>query len=343
MTEKIKELTLISAIYNKSAFLESFVETVLKQTIFESCDFIFIDDGSTDDSLLLLNNLCKNYSNFLVLSQKNQGPYNARYNAAKLAKTKYLIFADADDFLNIHYCEYYLQVAKKENADLVLNSIEGDSLSISSPYITEEIKKKILQKNAISNVQVVNLLQTKNIPTAIASMFLCKKTLFMKSYVETNFKLSIEDTLLGVYLLYYSEKIVFFRCENLYLWNKYNENSWSKTPVNFDHLLFTAKKCYELINNNRIEKAKFLFFNSILFCFLIKNISGLALNNLFLYNQQIKQIRIILKKYNGWKIDLKLALNTQVKNWWNWKYYIQAKILRLHLNWMYFLIKKIIK
>jgi len=79
--------------YNYGRYLAETIESVLAQT-YTPVEVIFIDDGSTDDSLTI----AQRYP-ITVLAQPNQGVSAARNNAAECATGEYVLFLDSDDLL----------------------------------------------------------------------------------------------------------------------------------------------------------------------------------------------------------------------------------------------------
>ena len=62
-------------------------------------EYIFIDDGSTDDSLKILKKETRKLKNCKIVSQKNKGSANATNIGISMAKMKYIKFLDADDVI----------------------------------------------------------------------------------------------------------------------------------------------------------------------------------------------------------------------------------------------------
>lgn len=79
--------------FNYGHFLSETIESVLAQT-YAPLEIIFIDDGSTDDSVTI----AERYP-ITVLAQKNQGVSAARNNAAQYAHGELVLFLDSDDLL----------------------------------------------------------------------------------------------------------------------------------------------------------------------------------------------------------------------------------------------------
>ena len=119
---KTPKISIIVPVYNVSAYIERCVNSLLCQT-FTSIEIIFIDDGSTDDSVPEIRSLIKNKprNQFLVriIRQKNQGLSSARNAGIKIAQGDYLSFVDSDDAISPNFCEVTYQKAQASKADLV--------------------------------------------------------------------------------------------------------------------------------------------------------------------------------------------------------------------------------
>lgn len=99
--------SVIIPLYNKAAYIKKALRSVQAQT-FREFEVIIIDDGSTDNSLNLVNKFIAEISSssatspplggFRGASQPNQGVSTARNNGVALAKYPYICFLDADDW-----------------------------------------------------------------------------------------------------------------------------------------------------------------------------------------------------------------------------------------------------
>ena len=121
-SSKTPKISIIVPVYNVSAYIERCVSSLLCQT-FTSLEIIFIDDGSTDDSVSKIRSLIKNKpkNKFLVriIRQKNQGLSSARNAGIKIAQGDYLSFVDSDDAISPNFCEATYQKAQASKADIV--------------------------------------------------------------------------------------------------------------------------------------------------------------------------------------------------------------------------------
>ncbi len=97
MFEKLVDI--IIPVYNKSIFLNDLCVRLQKLPS-SSYNIIFIDDGSTDDSALIINHLTKDLKNFYLFQKKNGGVSSARNYGINKSISKYIWFVDPDDLID---------------------------------------------------------------------------------------------------------------------------------------------------------------------------------------------------------------------------------------------------
>jgi len=98
--------------YNDKNFLEKCIESLGNQTL-RNFEIIIVDDGSTDGTLQILENLKKTLPNFSFFEQKHQGPGVARNLGAKHAKGEILVFADSDMTFDKDFLEKLVEPIEK--------------------------------------------------------------------------------------------------------------------------------------------------------------------------------------------------------------------------------------
>jgi len=113
-TKKIKEpkrssinplVSIITPFYNAGEFFEETYVSVINQT-FDDFEWLIINDGSDDDSsLVLLENLASNDTRIRTINKINGGIASAQNVGIMEAKTEYILPLDADDLLEPEYIE----------------------------------------------------------------------------------------------------------------------------------------------------------------------------------------------------------------------------------------------
>ncbi len=117
MKEQSPTVTVYITNYNYARYLDQAIQSVLGQT-FDDFELIIIDDGSVDGSQKIMKKY-ENRNNIFVVLQQNRG-LNASNNVAlRLARGKYIIRLDADDFLDSHALQVMVAEMEKQ-PDLAL-------------------------------------------------------------------------------------------------------------------------------------------------------------------------------------------------------------------------------
>ena len=110
------EISVIVPAYNAEKYLENTVKSILKQT-FSDFELILVNDGSLDKTPDIMNALAQEDKRITVINQENKKLPGARNSGMKVAKGKYLYFADADDILHPQLLAFLYQACEKEQAD----------------------------------------------------------------------------------------------------------------------------------------------------------------------------------------------------------------------------------
>ncbi|WP_298392057.1 glycosyltransferase [Flavobacterium sp.] len=146
-------ISIIIPVYNADKFLERCINSLLSQTL-AACEFIFVNDGSTDASLSILERYQQKDSRIKVISQENKGVSEARNSGLKVAQGTYIGFVDADDYVDYNFFDTLYQTAEKHHLDITVcnyfSSQDGTAYTSKSPfkehvvYESDTIKKDIL-------------------------------------------------------------------------------------------------------------------------------------------------------------------------------------------------------
>lgn len=114
-----KKISVIVPVYNIEGYIERCLKSIQKQTYLRF-EVIIIDDGSTDNSLLLCQKFAKKYRNFRVISQKNQGLSAARNAGIKQATGDFLAFVDGDDEILPNFLADLMTAAETTDAEIAI-------------------------------------------------------------------------------------------------------------------------------------------------------------------------------------------------------------------------------
>lgn len=119
MEKIIPKISVIIPVYNTEKYLRQCLDSVLNQTLKE-IEVLCIDDGSTDESLMILNEYKEKDNRITVLKQEKSNAGEARNKGLSIANGEYLSFLDSDDFFHPEMLEKAYNRARKTNAEIVI-------------------------------------------------------------------------------------------------------------------------------------------------------------------------------------------------------------------------------
>ena len=121
MLEREIKISVIIPVYNVEKYLKKCIDSILNQT-FQDFEIIFIDDGSTDKSLKILEEYKNKDYRFIILKQAHKGASAARNKGIELARGKYVIFLDSDDYFEPTLLEDLFSHAEDNNTEITICS-----------------------------------------------------------------------------------------------------------------------------------------------------------------------------------------------------------------------------
>jgi len=159
MCEVTPLVSVVMPVFNTAAYLDEAINSILKQT-FPEFELIIINDGSTDDSLIIIKLWEKKDPRIRLVEQKNKGRSYSRNKGLELAVSDYIVMMDSDDVAmpdRLRVCYDYLQ--KHPEVVAVSGQYEkicmyGVSMHVSSlPLEHEFIERDLLQDKGNSFTQ----------------------------------------------------------------------------------------------------------------------------------------------------------------------------------------------
>ena len=138
------KISVIVPVYNTEKYLKECLDSIVNQT-FEDIEIICINDGSSDNSLGILNEYKKSDKRISVVCQENGGLSITRNHGIKLAKGDYIYFIDSDDYLELTALEELYTISKKDDLDILIfkliNFDDGTTDKYPSDYYEMESLK----------------------------------------------------------------------------------------------------------------------------------------------------------------------------------------------------------
>ena len=114
------KISIIIPFYNVEKYIEECIKSVVNQTL-KDIEIIFVNDGSTDGSIDIVNKYAKNDSRIKVLSLKERhGQGFARNRAIDIATGDYIGFVDSDDYVEVDMFEKLYVSAIQDDTDITM-------------------------------------------------------------------------------------------------------------------------------------------------------------------------------------------------------------------------------
>lgn len=175
-------VSIITVVYNGDLFIEETIKCVIAQT-FTNYEFIIIDGNSKDNTLAIVNQYSEHVD--LLISEKDNGIYDAMNKGAGVAKGKYLFYLNAGDLLYANTLEDVF--CSQDNIDQydviygdIINSSNKKFIKASRPDLI--INRMIFCHQAVLVKRELQCQQNFNIKFKIAADY----NLFLKLYKQKN-------------------------------------------------------------------------------------------------------------------------------------------------------------
>lgn len=155
------KLSIIVPVYNVENYLEKCIESLINQNLNFKHEIILVNDGSTDNSEKIIEKYLK-HEKIVYVNKKNGGLSDARNAGIKVSKGEYLGFVDSDDFIHENMYEKMMNVAVKNESDLVICGVSR--VNIQDKELMNYIPKDESFEEVLNNAYACNKI--------------CRKTLF---------------------------------------------------------------------------------------------------------------------------------------------------------------------
>ena len=199
------KISILIPVYNVEKYLRRCLDSVIHQTM-QDIEIICVNDGSTDNSLDILQEYASKDSRIKVISQENKGLVATRKVCIQYATGEYCMILDSDDWLELNTCEmtyHYIQ--------------EYDVEILQFQYILEDCNdKKLKQKwnNAFPCNKKISALEALYLITKYHPMLGCnvhgkliKTSLYCNAlqYIEDISITMAEDQYISSILFYFAK------------------------------------------------------------------------------------------------------------------------------------------
>lgn len=257
------KISVIIPVYNGEKFIQECLDSITNQSLNE-IEIICINDGSTDNTLDILNEYSSRDNRIKIITTENNGQGHARNLAINEAKGEYILFVDADDYIDLNSCGLLYSRAKSDDLDMLFFQLTN-YMEVSGNIVNTDLyDHKCLIDKGITEHTVFNNSNFKDclfkIPVCPVSKLY--KTEFLREnnlYFPEN--IIFEDNLL-FYESYFKGNKFGFLEEHLYYRRRHNDSTTQSFNKKFFDIvkvtnlmldLFKKLKKYEEYKNELIN------------------------------------------------------------------------------------------
>lgn len=296
-------VSIIIPVYNTEKYLKDLIGSLINQT-YKNIEMIFIDDGSTDNSLNIIKQYQKNDHRIKIISSKNNGANIARKKGLDIASGEYVMFIDSDDWIDINTVEELVNILSEYQYDAVrFNALLEPSKKIKNEVSYKllnhsEIKKYLIETNILNNLcfTIYKLDKIKNIKAFNLNVSNCEDYL-----INLEFYTNVDQMLL---------------VDNAFYHYRYNPNSTTenkdknKVIKNIDELVFVYSKLFEYLNKWGMDS----YDNKVLVAYKILSTTETSMHHLFYTDLSNKELQNVIEKIISADVFMHIRNNVNYKD-----------------------------
>lgn len=253
-------ISIIVPVYNGEKFIKNCVESIFKQT-YKNFELLVINDGSTDKTQTILEKM--NDQRLKIYTIENGGVSKARNYGLQMSQGEFVLFVDADDFLDDKALEILMNQQKQTNVDMIrFNGYIEDNNGVFTK-LEMPIKSGTIYNSNKDKMEIINIFNSSK-----KSLRCYSPLLFLKKDSLIHFDVNLtylEDKVFYLTNILNGDKNILFIDDCLYFY-KFNKQSKTKNVANFyknikDIML--AKKELDRIISKYIKEENTIIDNSI--------------------------------------------------------------------------------
>ena len=242
------KVSVIIPFYNVEDYFRECLESIINQT-FDDLEIICVNDGSTDNSLKIVEEFSKYDDRIKIFNQENKGASAARNYGLKVSKGDYVYFMDSDDILELNALEELYNFSKANDLDILIfklisfNNETGEKFN--TPYydmsFLKPFNKKVFNFNDLGD-DVMRL--AVSLPGKLFKRDTINLIQFEEGYI-------FEDNLFFAEAMLKAKRVSFY---DEYFYNRrirQNSVMTSKT-IKFADSIFIVNKIIDLLKRENI-------------------------------------------------------------------------------------------
>ena len=140
-------ITVIIPVYNVESYIKKCVKSIINQT-YHNLEIIIVDDGSTDNSGKICDELALLDNRIKIIHKENGGLSDARNTGIDIANGEYIGFVDSDDYIDEEMYEQLLEACRESCAEISICGRICEVIATQKNYDLFTTDKKVLSSEA---------------------------------------------------------------------------------------------------------------------------------------------------------------------------------------------------
>ncbi len=272
----VPKVSVIITIYNREKYIEDCARSLFEQTL-DDVELLFVDDASTDNSVMILRKLLEYYTERkpmakIISLEKNAGRAVARQTGINHVKGEYVIHVDSDDWVDRDMLELLYLKAKETDADIV-------GCNVTHEYGT---KQCIFKQSYSGDVEedIRRLLNGKLFPSLCTS--LTKTSIIRENGIAFPQGLDTgEDLLFNLHLYLHAHKVIGIENASYHYRHTEDSGSFQHTEKSIKSVIEVARRIETLMKetgNYKKYEQEILFRKFSMKCALVTDFKNRAYN-----------------------------------------------------------------
>ena len=154
MSQESPLVSIIIPVFNGAAHLDECLQSIRNQT-YTNLEIIVVNDGSTDDSLAIIESHSYEDARIVIANQENAGVSTARNQGLSLAHGSLIGFVDADDWIEDDMYETMIKSIENQEIDLVACSVNQHHIADNITW-TKRIRRNLVDAAQVSKKSLIS-------------------------------------------------------------------------------------------------------------------------------------------------------------------------------------------
>ena len=327
-------LSIIVPVYNDSIHIGRCIKSIVNQK-FKDIEVIVVDDGSTDDSWKVINELHEKYSCLKPLHQPNKGVSAARNFGLNNCTGKYVTFADSDDYVDDESINRMMDLMEEKKCDCAIYAVCKEFNDTKNEILLPWSNRLLNKSDILNDVIPLMISGTRNVKSISGSVW---RSIFKYEVIENvrfDEDVRIQEDLIFCIRAYANANSMFSSNDCFYHYVKHLSTTTERYRKMYykESLQFEEKIVEALRDIGIFDKVKERYFSKRV------GMYSLCVSNLYRADAPDESIYELEEIINGFKKDIYL------KNKVNYEYMDRKKrliyfLLRTHNKFVINIVSK---